>query len=261
MENISQNYLFKLKKSKNVKELIYKHHCLGQWFYLNKEWEAKEDLLRLQGWKKDRRVVVVRRRLSKDKMIGIEYQKEGQQRLAFIDDTEDIGMYEYAVLVTDLDDDLVAIFHHYRDRADCENNFDEMKNQWGWGGYTTQEIKSCQFMARMIALVYDWWNLFVRLAIPEKHHEAITSRPLLLSSIGRLTEHSRQKKMLITSTHGNVEKLKAAYRRLVEFFNELKAAAPQLTPTQCWRRILAKAMEIFRVDFTKGMKVGLPPPV
>jgi len=28
----------------------------------------------------------------------------------------------------------------------------------------------------MIALVYNWWNLFVRLAIPEKYHEAITSR-------------------------------------------------------------------------------------
>jgi hypothetical protein len=89
------------------------------------------------------------------------------------------------VLVTDLEDDLVTLFSHDRDRADYENNFNEMKNQWGWGGYTTKNIKSFQFMARMIALVYNWWNLFMRLAIPEKHHEAITSRPLLLSSIGR----------------------------------------------------------------------------
>jgi hypothetical protein len=29
MEAINQAYLFKLKKSKNVKKLIYKHHCLG----------------------------------------------------------------------------------------------------------------------------------------------------------------------------------------------------------------------------------------
>jgi hypothetical protein len=133
----------------------------------------------------------------------------------------------------------------YRDRADCENNFDEMKNQWGWGGYTTKNIKSCQFMARMIALVCNWWNLFVRLAIPEKHHEAITSRPLLLSSIGRLTEHGRQMKMVVTSTHGDIEKQKGAYRRLIHFFNELKFAAQQLTSTECWNLILAKAMEKF----------------
>jgi len=70
----------------------------------------------------------------------------------------------------------------------------------------------------------------------------------LLSSIGRLTEHSRQKRLVITSTHGNIEKLKSAYTRLVHFFNDLKAAAPQLTSAQCWQRILAKAMEAFRVN-------------
>lgn len=219
LENINQRYLFKLRKSSNVKKLIYKHHCLGEWSYINKEWEAKDDSIQLQGWEKERRVVVVRRRLSSDNILAIEYQNEGQQQLALVDGPEDIRAYEFSILVTDLEDDLVTIFHHYRDRADCENNFDEMKNQWGWGGYTTKEIKSCQFMARMIALVYNWWNLFVRLAIPEKHHEAITSRPLLLSSIGRLTEHGRQKKMIITSTHGDITKLERAYTRLVSFFN------------------------------------------
>jgi hypothetical protein len=245
MEAINQRYLFKLKRSTNVKKLIYRHHCLGEWTYINKEWEAKEDVLQLQGWEKERRVVVIRRRLSSDHIIGIECEKEGQQQLAFIDGPEDIKAYEYSVLVTDLEDDLVRLFSHYRDRADCENNFDEMKNQWGWGGYTTKNIKSCQFMARMIALVYNWWNLFVRLAIPEKHHEAITSRPLLLSSIGRLTEHGRQMKMVVTSTHGDIEKLKGAYRRLIHFFHELKFAAQQLTSTECWNLILAKAMEKF----------------
>lgn len=40
-------------------------------------------------------------------------------------------------------------------------------------------------MARSVALVANWWNLFVRLADPEHHREAITSRPLLLTVIGR----------------------------------------------------------------------------
>jgi hypothetical protein len=30
-------------------------------------------------------------------------------------------------------------------------------------------------MARMIALVYNWWSLFARLAEPDKHSESITS--------------------------------------------------------------------------------------
>lgn len=261
MEEIGQKYLFKLKKSKNVKALIYKHHCLGQWGYINRQWEVKEDVLQLQGWEKERRAVVVRKRILKESILGVEYKREGQQELAFVDEPLDIRLYEYAVLVTDLEDDLISIFYHYRDRADCENNFDELKNQWGWGGYTTQKIKSCQLMSRMIALVCNWWNLYVRLAIPEKHHEAITSRPLLLSSIGTLTEHARQKRLVITSTHGNVEKLKSAYDRLISFFDELKAAAPQLSSSQCWRRILVKAMEKFKIEVGDAKVFGLPPPV
>jgi hypothetical protein len=245
LEQMRHRYLFKLPKHQNVKALIYKHHGRGRWTYLNKEWEAKEATVKLQGWDKKRRVVIVRRQLSTEHVVGVECQTQGQQQLAFIDGPEDIKAYEYSVLVTNLEQDVVSIFHHYRDRADCENNFDEMKNQWGWGGFTTQKIKSCQFMARIIALIYNWWNLFVRLAIPDKHHEAITSRPLLLSSVGRLTESGRQKKLFITSTHGEMKKIRAAHERLVDFFRQLKADAPQLTPYECWTRILAKAMEKF----------------
>ena len=52
---------------------------------------------------------------------------------------------------------------HYRDRGDAENNFDELKNQWGWAGFTTQDRKRCQIMGRIMALVYNWWTIFMRL--------------------------------------------------------------------------------------------------
>ena len=56
-----------------------------------------------------------------------------------------------------------------RDRGDGENLFDEMKNQWGWGGYTTHDLARCRLAARMLAL------FFVRLADPSLHREAITA--------------------------------------------------------------------------------------
>ena len=67
-------------------------------------------------------------------------------------------LYEYAVLVTSLPDEILTIAHHYRDRADSENVFDELKNHWGWGGFTTQDIKRCRLMARAVALIYNWWK-------------------------------------------------------------------------------------------------------
>ena len=92
-------------------------------------------------------------------------------------------MWEYAVLVTSLSSEILTIGQLYRDRADCENTFDELKNHWGWAGFTTRDIKRCRLMACSVALIFNWWNLFVRLADPYHHREAITSRPLTLTGI------------------------------------------------------------------------------
>jgi hypothetical protein len=74
--------------------------------------------------------------------------------------------YEYAVLVTNLDHEVLSLgaLPH---RADAENTFDELKNQWGWGGFTTHDLHRCQLSARAVALIYNWWSLFVRLASPD----------------------------------------------------------------------------------------------
>ena len=55
---------------------------------------------------------------------------------------------------------------------------------WGWGGFVTHDVKRCRLTARFVALVYNWWSLFVRLADPDRHTEALTSRPLLLCPHG-----------------------------------------------------------------------------
>lgn len=245
LESKNYRYLFKLRKSKKVKELINKQHCLGEWTCFNDKIEVKEDHLKLSSWTESRRVVIVRRCLQKDTTLQLEDASKKQLDFVFIDGPEDLKAYEYAVLVTNLDDEAISIVKSYRDRADCENYFDEIKNQWGWGGYTTQELKSCRFMSRMIALVYNWWTLFVRLANPGNHLEAITSRPLLLSSVGNMTQSGRQKKMVITSTHSKFKKVKIIHSKIIAFFNDLKLIAPQLTKKECWSRILTKALEAF----------------
>ena len=50
-----------------------------------------------------------------------------------------------------------------------------LKNQWGWSGFTTQDLARCRLMACMVALAYNGWTLFVRLAHPHKYFEAISS--------------------------------------------------------------------------------------
>ncbi len=66
--------------------------------------------------------------------------------------------------MTNTDYEILSLGQLYRDRADASNAFDELKNQWGWGGFTTHDLHRCQFAARAVALIYNWWSLFVRLA-------------------------------------------------------------------------------------------------
>ncbi|MFO0699398.1 MAG: transposase [Nitrospira sp.] len=94
------------------------------------------------------------------------------------------------MLVTNLSLEIRTLAQLYRDRADSENTFDELKNQWGWGGFTTQDLKRCRFNAMAVALIYNWWWLLVRLANPKARLEAITRHPFLLPGVTRKTRHA-----------------------------------------------------------------------
>jgi hypothetical protein len=71
----------------------------------------------------------------------------------------------YAVLVTSLPDDTISIAQHYRNRTDSENVFDEIKNQRGWNGFATHDLKRCRLMPRAVVLIYNWWNIFTRQSV------------------------------------------------------------------------------------------------
>src|SRR5246500_3655133 len=163
-------------------------------------------------------------------------------------------VWEYAVLVTSLNDELRTLGQLYRDRGDCENSFDELENQWGWGGFTTHDLKRCRLMAGCVALVCNWWNLFVRLADPYHHREAITSRPLLLQAIGRQTNHAGRTTVTITSTHGERRRGRRALTRIATFFATLRETAEQLTDCDRWYRILSHAL----VKYLKGRQLDPP---
>lgn len=64
-----------------------------------------------------------------------------QISLHFIDEDVPIRQWEYAVLVTNTNCCVAQMSQIYRDRAECEKGFDELKKQWGWGGYSTQDIE------------------------------------------------------------------------------------------------------------------------
>lgn len=238
------DYLFKLRQTKKVKQLIQALFTQAEWTNAGKNWEGTQSRLPLSGWSKERRVIVLRRE-SKGEILLEKTTQDSQQTLFYIDPLTPFKKYEYAVLVTSLSDEILTIAQHYRDRSDSENVFDELKNQWSWGGFMTQDLHRCQVMARHTALIYNWWSLYVRLVIPEKHSEAVTSRPLLLYAVGQQTGHGRQTKLTLTSMHAHTKQIQKCFEKLTHFLSRIRATAEQLGWEERWRQILSRAMRKF----------------
>jgi hypothetical protein len=237
----AQRYLFRLKITTNVQRKIREmERNPDAWIDAGDGWQGSESLIRLTGWSIGRRCLILRRR-TKKKPERKALSENGVAEFDFIEQVDAGELYEYAVLITNDHESIVALARLYRERADCENVFDEIKNQWGWGGFMTQDLKRCRIIARLIALVYNWWNIFARLARPDQHMEAITSRPLLLNAVGRLVKTGRQKILHLTSAHACADQIRLTLNRIGQFFNDLSRTAEQLSVEARWAVILSAA--------------------
>jgi len=240
-------YLLRLRKTANVKRLIERLFGRQDWTAATDAsggWQAIEDELRLSGWSKARRVVVLRRRLRHDVALTAARCGRGHDEQFVLalphDQVQDSAqLWEYTVLVTNVAYDLAAVGQLYRDRCDCENGFDELKNQWGWGGFTTQDMHRSQISARAVALVYNWWSWYVRAANPQGRREALTSRPLLLAAVGRATHSGHQTTLYLTPMHAEAGLIKSMIANVHAAIRHVKAAAEQLPRLDRWRALLA----------------------
>ena len=239
-------YLLRLRKTANVKRLIERLFRREDWTRAtdaSQGWQAIEDELRLSGWSQARRVVVLRRRIKHDIALKAKGRDKHADQLVLAlphDEVQDHAqVWEYTVLVTNAQYDIAAIGQLYRDRCDCENGFDELKNQWGWGGFTTQDMHRSQLTARTVALVYNWWSWYVRAANPQARREALTSRPLLLAAVGRAAHSGNQTTLYLTPMHAEVGLIKSMIANVHAAIQHVRQAAEQLPTIDRWATLLA----------------------
>lgn len=245
-ERRGQKYLFRQRKTKGIKTLVNALDAGGRWADAGAGWQSREGRLRLQGWSAERRIVVLRRPVKRPDPEPVALPETvGESSGLLIAIAPEPG-WEYIVLVTNLDWEPCALAHSYRQRADCENAFDELKNQWGWGGFVTRDLFRSRVAARTVALVYNWWTIFVRCAEPGRPREAVTSRPLMLCAVGRVTQHAGQSILRLTSSHAEAVRVQELLSDLSLFLSSLLNTAEQLTARQRWERIWQRVIKPFR---------------
>lgn len=238
-EERRQPYLFKLRQTTKVQKQIRDLERDGEaWADAGDGWQGAECELTLMGWSRARRCVFLRRSCAEKGSTQKILPASTQGQFDFVEQLDSGPAFEYVVLVTNESLPIVGLAQLYRDRADCENVFDEIKNQWGWAGFVTRDLKRCRIVAR---LIYNWWNVFTRLAQPDRHLEAVTSRPLLLQAVGRLVTTARRKIIRLTSTHALADRIRLTLNRIGQFLNRLARTAEQLSAEAIWAIILSAA--------------------
>ncbi len=211
-------YLFKLKMTAGVKRAITKI----QW----PEWKKQENEkvgvkqyaeidLKLQGWSRSRRVIVSRTLRPSAPQSQTEFWDTPEEDTdAFV---TNLSVAEASASEGDF---------LYRKRADTENVFDELKNQWGFAGFCAQKAVISECAARILLLIYNLWAMFVRVTQNrDSHTEAVTSRYELLMVPCRLVTSGRQRQVKLAIGEKFKERLQAAYQRLLAWLN---TTAPQL---------------------------------
>lgn len=264
-------YLFKLRRTKTVFGLFRRHENDHGWSSAEDGWKAMESTIQLSGWGKARRGILLRR-LSKDvKRIAMATQPRRRGRpkknalmlvqteFDFVEDK--VGRYwDCCALVTNDENlDAASLQQVYRDRGDCENNFDEYKNQYGWGGFVTKDLKPCRAIARLIAIVANWWNIFCRLADGDRHLGPTTSRSMYMGIVGRLVVSGRKRLLRLTSTHLKATEIQSFLMRIGEFMKRISAIAEQLDFNRVWKLIILAAFRKWLGG--NGAKGLLPAPL
>jgi hypothetical protein len=236
LESRKQPYLLRLRQTKNVQRLVARQFARSDWSRADSQGcQMVEDELRLQGWSRKRRVVIVRKRIRQG-LVRERVSDRGQLRLAFADAAV-LGpdrLWEYTVLVTDTTFPLESIAQIYRDRADCENGFDETKNQWGLSGFTTH---------------------------PGARLEAVTSRPLLLAAVGKAASHAGQTTLYLTPLHGRASTVKALIANVRAALQHVRSAAEQFKTIDRWGTLLRYISERIAPSLRASpVPIGLPAP-
>ena len=126
-------YLFRLRTTKNVSRALQRAMAQFDWSEAGQGWQGNETSLRLEGWSRQRRVILLRRQLKPPlAIVGSRRPRSAAARLcrepalAKAGVGPDRQVWEYAALVTSLDSEILTLGQLYRDRADCENTFDEL---------------------------------------------------------------------------------------------------------------------------------------
>src|SRR5690606_34759472 len=91
-----------------------------------------------------------------------------------------------------------------------------------------------------IALIYNWWSIYVKLVDPEVAREATTSRPLYLMHPAKAHTHQSIRTLVVFCAHSQAGRIRERLEQAAERLRQWASlTAEQLKKATVWARVIA----------------------
>lgn len=162
LEEKRLKYVIAVKFYRSIQEKIL---SLDNWQKIDNEddIEIADFMFRHKSgnWDRPRRYFVVRRKIKQN-----EPEPVGKQ-LRLFPELEDGQNYGYSAYLTNSDGDVSELWRIYRRRCDDENRFKEIKEDFGFEGFSLKNFYATGTAMLLRVLLYNLFNLFRNVILPE----------------------------------------------------------------------------------------------
>ncbi len=165
---------------------------ISEWRALDETYAVGECHVKLMGWQRKRRLVVVRELIRDAKSVG--------KRLI------ELPEYTVRIFATSLEAPAEEIWRDYNRRADMENRIAELKHDLGADRFCLREFYATEAVFRSILLLFNLLNEFQRASGMPQHREPATLRTQVFLCGAALGREGRKIVLHLSTCWGGLTK-------------------------------------------------------
>jgi len=181
-------YVVAAKLTYPLQRMIY---GASGWWALKQGIEIAEIEYQAAGWKKARRIIVIRHSAS-------DREPPGKSLSLFPDDPAAKG-WRYSAYVTDLALPAAEVWRTYRGRADAENRIKELKADFGLDAFNMQEFWATEAALSFAMLAYNLMSLFRQTVMRTRVQHTLSTLHGMVLAVGGAWKGGNGKNHLLLS--------------------------------------------------------------
>lgn len=191
LEESKKNYIIAARFTKPIQRVI----CARQnWIEVDKGIEIKEEMYQSDSWPIQRRLIIVRQRIS-------DRPKAGGKNLSLFPEEEEFRNYRYSAYVTNLTYAASDVWRLYRMRAKAENQIKELKYDFGFDSFNLQGFMATEAALSFAMIAYNLMSLFRLIVLQDKVQRRLSTIRYRTFAVGAYFEKVNDTMVLKIALH------------------------------------------------------------